>query len=162
MVSTREDAVRAVQACKYPPQGVRGIGGARRALYGGPDYLEHANEEIAVIVQIETLEAVQNIDEILSVPGIDVYFIGPNDLSAALGLRPSSDNRDPRFLEVVQRLIAAGRRHGIAGGIYCDTPEAASESIAWGLQFVSLANDMTILGRAAQSGLSAIRTRPSG
>lgn len=65
MVSTREDAVNAVRFSKYPPEGIRGIGGVRRLLYGGPDYLSHANEEILVVVQIETAEAVRNAEEIL-------------------------------------------------------------------------------------------------
>jgi len=159
MVSTREEALNAVRFSKYPPEGVRGIGGVRRLLYGGPDYLSHANEEILVIVQIETAEAVENAEEILSVEGIDAFFIGPNDLSASLGLVPRLDNRDPEFVEVVRRVLAAGKRHGVAGGIHCGTPEAVEECMDWGFQFIALASDLSFLDQAARASWEAVKGR---
>jgi 4-hydroxy-2-oxoheptanedioate aldolase len=159
MVNSREEAVKAVQCCKYPPMGIRGIGGARRALYGGPDYFEHANEEIAVIVQIETAEAFRNADEILSVEGIDAFFIGPNDLSASMGIPPSLDSRHPRFVEAARSLVKAGKQHGVAAGIHCGTPEAVNEAIAWGFQFIALSSDMGLMVEAARDGWAKVKRR---
>lgn len=87
-VNTKAEAEAAVQACKYPPEGVRGIAGSTRAGWFGQkamDYFTSANEEILIITQVETLEAVENLDEILEVPGIDVIFVGPGDLSTNMG-----------------------------------------------------------------------------
>lgn len=84
-VNSREDALRAVQAIKYPPHGLRGYG-PRRASLGDPDYLKTANDEILLTIQIETQDAIDHIDEILSVPGVDAVMIGPNDLSLSLGV----------------------------------------------------------------------------
>ena len=84
-VNTKEEAEYAVSACKYPPKGLRGWGPRRAGLFD-PDYLQTANDEILVIVQIETKEAVSNVDDILSVEGIDACFIGPYDLSLSFGL----------------------------------------------------------------------------
>ncbi|GAI93415.1 unnamed protein product [marine sediment metagenome] len=103
MVNSREDAARAVQASRYPPIGIRSYGGPRVRLYGGSDYFEHANEEIAIIVQIEHVDAVSHIDEILSVAGIDAFFIGPNDLAASMGVKLGLDNPDPRHIEAVSK-----------------------------------------------------------
>lgn len=158
MVSTMQEAVKAVQFCKYPPVGIRGIGGARRKLYGGPDYFSHANEEIAVIVQIETAEGVKNIDDILSVEGIDAFFIGPNDLSASLGLTPQLDNRHPRFVEAAKALLAAGTRHGVAGGIHCGTPEAVNEVTEWGFQFIAISSELGFLAQAAGANWERVRS----
>lgn len=150
MVNTAAEARRAVQLCKYPPQGIRGLGGARVSISGGADYTQRANEEIAVIIQIETVEALKNIDEILAVEGIDVAFVGPADLSASLGLRPQTDGRDPRFLEALHTVVAAGRRHGVPTGIFCGSAEAVNDCINWGFRFISLANDLYLLRYGAQ------------
>src|SRR5436853_1314923 len=113
MVSTREEAQRAVEFAKYPPRGMRSIGGAFGPYGFGitdwPDYARMANDEIIVIVQIESAQGLQHVDEILSVPGIDVAFVGPNDLHAQLGLTPSSDGAEPEFLEALERIKAAAR-----------------------------------------------------
>jgi 4-hydroxy-2-oxoheptanedioate aldolase len=157
-VSTREEAERTVSYCKYPPQGIRGVGGVRRGLYGGDSYFEQANDEILVIVQTETVEAVQNIDEILAVPGIDVFFVGPNDLSVSLGQPPSADNRDPEFVAVLQELLEAGRRHGVAGGIWCGSPEVARERIEMGFRFVDISSDLRFMARGAKAGLDTAKS----
>ncbi len=156
MVSTREDAVRAVQACRYPPAGIRGLGGERRTLYGGKDYVQRANDEIAVIVQIETAQALKNADEILSVPGIDAFFVGPNDLSASMGMAPSLDNREPAFIEALQRLVALGKKHGVAPGIHCGSPEALNERLAWGFQFLALGADLSYMTEGVRAALPRI------
>src|SRR5450755_3594021 len=99
MVNTREEAQRAVEYAKYPPRGTRSIGGAFGPYGFGitdwPEYARAANDETLVIVQIESVPALQHLDDILSVAGIDIAFVGPNDLHAQLGLAPSSDGAEP-------------------------------------------------------------------
>ncbi|MBI2872889.1 MAG: hypothetical protein HYY00_06875 [Chloroflexi bacterium] len=118
LVNTREEARRVVDAVKYPPMGKRGLAGTRASWYGlsGPlgEYVEMANRETLVVVQVETLEAVKNIDEILSVEGTDVVFMGPTDLSSVLGM--AGQTRDPKVRELIEQLgkkaVAAGKAAG--------------------------------------------------
>jgi 4-hydroxy-2-oxoheptanedioate aldolase len=156
MVNSREEAVRAVQAARYPPLGVRSFGGPRARLYGGVDYFEHANEEIALIVQIEHIDAVNNADEILSVEGVDGFFIGPTDLAISMGLKPGLDQTDPRHVEAVSKTLAAGKKYGVAGGIHVGSAAAANERIAQGFQFIGLSSDEGFVRSAASSALSQV------
>jgi len=156
MVNSREDAVRAVQAARYPPLGIRSYGGPRARLYGGVDYFEHANEEIAVVVQIEHIDAVNRADKILSVEGVDAFFIGPSDLAVSMGLKPGLDQTDPRHVEAVSKVLAAGKKYGVPGGIHVGSAEAANERIAQGFQFVGLSSDEGFVRSAAVSALSKV------
>jgi len=156
MVNSKEDAEKAVQASRYPPAGFRSVGGPRFRLYGGLDYFEHANEEILVIVQIEHGDAVKNIDEILSVPGIDAYFIGPNDLAASLGVKLGLDNPDPRHVEAINQVLAAGKKHNVPGGIQVLSAEAVNHRIAQGFKFIALASDEAFLRGGAIATLGKV------
>jgi len=158
MVNSKEEATRAVQATRYPPLGIRSFGGPRARLYGGVDYFEHANEEIALIVQIEHIEAVNRIDEILSVEGVDAFFIGPSDLAISMGLKPGMDQTDPRHVEAVSKILASGKKHGVPGGIHVGSPEAVNERIAQGCQFIGLASDERFLRSAASAALNKVVT----
>ena len=112
-VNTAAEAEQAVAACRYPPRGIRGFGPYRGGMYGGPDYGAHADEEIACIIQIETIGAVERIDEILSVPGVDATLIGPADLAMSLGVPVIGDNPHPGSRSRVRRSargVAAQRR----------------------------------------------------
>lgn len=157
MVLSRADAERAVQASKYPPMGSRGIGGTRGRLYGGPDYLEKANEEIVLLVQIEHAEAVRNAEAILSVDGVDGCFIGPNDLSASLGLLPGLGPADPRFQEAVATVLAAARRCGKAAGIHTFDVASLLQRQREGFQFLALGSDLRFLSQAVGEALTAVR-----
>ncbi len=127
-VNSREEAVNAVKACRYPPEGIRGWG-PRRAAQFDPDYFGTANNEVLVAVQIETAKALDNLDEILGVPGIDACYVGPFDLSCSLGygIPPKWDN--PQYLAAFDRVIAASKRHNKPAGIF-----ASSENIRWALE----------------------------
>ena len=127
-VSNKAAAEAAVRACRYPPEGIRGYG-PRRAGRFDPDYFKTANREILVIVQIETAEAVDNIDDILAVAGVDACFIGPYDLSCnlGLGLPPQWDN--PEYLAVFDRVLEAAARHGKPTGMYANV-----NNIEWALK----------------------------
>ncbi len=156
MVNSREEAKQAVQATRYPPLGVRSFGGPRTRLYGGADYFEHANEEIALMVQIEHVDAVKNADEILSAEGIDGFFIGPSDLAISMGLKPGLDQTDPRHVEAVSKVLEVGKRHGVQGGIQVGSAEAVNERIAQGFKFIALSSDEGFLRSAASSALGNV------
>src|SRR6266700_1801316 len=121
MVNTREEAEHAVSWSKYPPEGTRSIGGQLAPYaFGTTDraaYAQAANDEIMVIVQIESASALQNLDEILSVPGLDVAFVGPNDLHASIGLTPSTEGAEPDFMAALERIKATAKKYRVAAGI---------------------------------------------
>ncbi len=106
MVNSAEEAREAVRACRYAPEGARSFGPSRAALSAGPDYFATANQSVACIPLIETREAVDALDEILAVPGIDAIYVGPNDLSISLGLPPALDNSGA-YQEAYQRIAKA-------------------------------------------------------
>jgi 4-hydroxy-2-oxoheptanedioate aldolase len=157
MVNSREEAQRAIDYSKYPPLGNRSIGGTFGPYGFGttdwPDYVTVANDEIMIIIQIESALALQNLDEILSVPGIDVAFVGPNDLHAQLGLVPSSDGAEPEFLEALERVKVAARKHHIALGIFSGDGEAAAERISQGFQMISVTTDVSSMITSATQNL---------
>lgn len=156
MVNSASEAERAVQASRYPPVGVRSYGGPRTRLYGGLDYFEHANEEIAVIVQIEHIDAVNHIDEILSVKGVDAYFIGPADLAASMGLKPGLDLTEAAHAEAISRVVASGKKRHLPAGILVGSAEAANARLAQGFQFIGIGSDEGFLRSAASATLSKV------
>jgi len=161
MVNSREEVQRALDYSKYPPLGNRSIGGTFGPYGFGttdwPDYAKVANDEIMVIVQIESAQALQNLDEILSVSGIDVAFIGPNDLHAQLGLVPSSDGAEPEFLEALDRVKVAARKHHIALGIFSSDGDAATKRIRQGFQMISVTTDVSSMITSATRNLRVAR-----
>ncbi|MBI2323269.1 MAG: 4-hydroxy-2-oxovalerate aldolase [Chloroflexi bacterium] len=158
IVNTRADAERLVQAVKYPPEGRRGLASVRAASYGLgeplADYVVEANKQTMVISHVENVEAVNNLDELTQVPGIDVFFIGPTDLSQSLGY--PGKTQDPAVREVIaqarQRIQAAGR---VAGFMTTDAA-AARRALAEGFRYVTV-NTTGLLGRAARSFLAEAR-----
>ena len=118
MVNNKEEAERAVSACRYPPAGLRSFGPTRAMMYAGRGYVEEANDQLACIVMIETREALDNLDDILSTPGVDAAYIGPADLAYALGLSPTGDNDHPLHVETVTHILERCQHHGIAAGIH--------------------------------------------
>jgi 4-hydroxy-2-oxoheptanedioate aldolase len=156
-VNTRREAEEAVSACRYPPDGQRGFGPWRAALYGGRDYVRHANEEIACIIQIETVAAVERIDEILSVPGIDAVMIGPTDLAMDMGLQPKADHPDPRHQALCLQVLEACRRHEVAPGIFTAGPDEAARRAQEGWRFLPVGSDIQFLLEKAISARRAVR-----
>ncbi len=163
MINTAEDARRAVAACKYPPEGMRSYGPSRAIIYGGPDYGQKANDEIAVILMVETDEGLANVEEIGATPGVDCLFIGPSDLSLAVGLEPGKGWGEPAFNEAVAAIEAACARHGVAIGLYTHSTELAIEFWQRGYHMVDLLGDSRLLAAGVREALSAIghlRTKP--
>ena len=161
MVNTRAEAQQAVDLAKYPPRGNRSIGGAFGPYGFGitdwPSYARTANDEIIVTVQIESAAALQNLDDILSVPGIDVAFVGPNDLHAQIGLTPSSDGAEPEFMDALERIKTSAQKHSIAMGIFSSNGAAASVRIKQGFQMISVTTDVSSMIEAATQNLHVAR-----
>lgn len=161
MVNTREEALRVIEFAKYPPTGNRSIGGAFGPYGFGitdwPSYARTANDETIVIIQIESTQALQNLDEILSVPGIDVAFVGPNDLHAQLGLTPSTDGAEPEFMDALERIKLVARKYSVATGIFSRNGEAAAERIRQGFQMISVTTDISSMIAAATQNLRIAR-----
>src|SRR3990172_8579584 len=149
MVNSRAEAEAAVSYCRYAPKGVRSYGPARVTLYAGRDYFQHANETVLCIVMIETAQAVENLDEILSVPGVDVAYIGPADLSVSLGFPPASYHEDAKYVGAVQAVVDACRKHGVVPGFHGGNPANARARLDHGFRFVEGCEDMGAVSRAA-------------
>src|SRR5438067_3658654 len=158
MVNTREEAEAAVQAAKYPPLGARSIGGSRTRLYGGNDYVERANDEILLIAQIEHKIGVQNAREILSVKGVDAYFIGPGDLCASLGLPNSWDPDYPEYWEAIEKIRRAGVETGKPGGIHASA-NRVPQMLEKGYRFIAIGFDISFMQNAAAAALQAARPK---
>ncbi len=158
MVNSREDAEKLVAYTHYAPQGTRSFGPIRALLYGGADYPKHANDTIVTFAMIETAKALENLDDILSTPGLDAIYIGPSDLSLALGCAPVFDDVDPPVVEAIDHILARAKAHGIVAGIHNGTPEAALKRIAKGFQFVTIASDARLMAAGAQQVMAKMRT----
>lgn len=157
MINTREDAERAVAACKYPPNGERSYGPSRAQIYAGSDYARHANDEIAVILMIETEQGLANVEQIAAVEGVDCLFIGPSDLALAVGLEPGQGAGKPAFEQAVDRIASACRENRIAVGGYTHTAEIARQYLERGFQMVDLMNDSRFLVSGIRSALEVVK-----
>lgn len=149
MINTRADCEAFVGACRYPPDGYRSFGPYRARLYGGPDYAGHANENVLTIAMVETREAVENLEEILGVPGLDAVYVGPADLAQSLGLAPGLDPEDPRILEAMERILSVCRQEGVAAGIFTGSTDYASRMASWGFRLVTVQSDSRLLAAGA-------------
>jgi 4-hydroxy-2-oxoheptanedioate aldolase len=146
-----------VSACRYPPKGTRGIAGGRAHQYGIDfmDYFLKSNSEILVFVQAETREAVENIDEIMAVEGLDGVLIGPVDLSAALS-KPL-DFSAPEFKSATGKVLQAAKHTGKFAGYYCNDPAEAKARMTEGFQFVNICTDMLVLLRGYLEALKSLK-----
>ena len=157
MVNSRDDAAKLVAWTHYAPRGTRSFGPVRALLYGGADYPQHANDTIVTFAMIETAAALDHLDEILSVEGLDAIYIGPSDLSLALGCTPTFDELDPRAAEAVDHIVARAQAHGVVAGIHNGSPEAALKRIAKGFQFVTVGSDARLMAAGAQQVMARMR-----
>ena len=163
MINTPEDAEALVGACKYPPRGFRSFGPIRAKYYaggsshGGGVYHHFADEETLVIPQIETKEAIKNLDSILEVPGIGAIYVGPSDLSMALGKEPRLGQSDPECIEAKNLILETAKRHKIPAGAHTNSKEVAIEMIKQGWQFVSLQSDDRFLMSRAKEEVESVR-----
>lgn len=157
MVNTRDEAERFVGACRYPPLGYRSYGPTRTALYHGPDYAARANESVIAMAMIETAQAMENLDEILRVPGLDAVYIGPSDLSQSLGFPPLADPAEPRIVEAMDAILAACSRRGVVAGLHTASAGYAERMVEKGFRFVTIASDARLLAAAAGRAVAEMR-----
>jgi 4-hydroxy-2-oxoheptanedioate aldolase len=157
MVNTRDEAARLVAWTTYAPRGTRSFGPVRALLYGGADYPQQADQTIVRLAMIETAQALDNLDAILSVEGLDAVYIGPSDLSLALGCRPTFDDVEPQVAQAIDHILARATAHGLKAGIHNGTPEAALARAAKGFRFVTVSSDARILAAGSQQILAKMR-----
>lgn len=162
MVNSREEAVAAVAACRYPPAGNRSVGGSVHALNFGAsaqEYFERANEEILVVLQCEHIRAVEDADRIFSVPGIDAIFVGPNDLAASMRGPDGSSPSATATADVMRRIFDACRKHGVAPGLHCATAEEARVRREEGWQFLAIGSELRMMLDGAEPALQTLGKR---
>ena len=152
MVETAEQAAELVRACRYPPEGTRGVGaaGARASRYGSvPNYIQTADAQICLLLQVENRKGLENLDAILAVDGIDGIFIGPADLSTDMGYQGDSAQPEVRsaIADAITRIKAAGKAPGILGV----TEDATAAYAEMGAQFLAVGIDILILAQAARA-----------
>jgi len=157
MVNTAQQARAVVSFCKYPPLGSRGVGIVRAQGYGlgFQDYVAHANESTAVIVQIEHISAVENIEAIVAVPGVDAAFVGPYDLSGSMGRLGEVDHID--VLAAIEGVRFACERARMPLGIYVGSAAAAKPYLEKGFTLIAVGIDALLLGQAARQIVQALK-----
>lgn len=156
MIQGPDDARRLVEACRYPPLGRRSLGPIRVGVRDGPTYVPTANDRVAVIPMIETAEALETVEAIAAVPGVDALFVGPFDLSFALGLPPGDNDGAPAFDAALARVNAAAQAAGVATAVL-STAALAPKRAQQGFRMISVLNDNVALASAAGASLAAVR-----
>jgi 2-dehydro-3-deoxyglucarate aldolase/4-hydroxy-2-oxoheptanedioate aldolase len=156
-IESVEDAVAAVRHMRYPPEGDRGVATYNRSIGFGlaPEVLERSGSLVVGVLQIETLGALDSVAEISRVPGVDVLFVGPRDLSQALGIPGRMDH--PAFRDALARVSRAAEAAGIAAGILAGTAEAAARYVDDGFTFVGVGSDSTTLASAGRQTVTSFR-----
>jgi 4-hydroxy-2-oxoheptanedioate aldolase len=157
MINTREEAQKFVAWTSYAPRGTRSFGPVRAAMVLGADYPTAANDHIVRFAMIETAQAVDNLDAILSVEGLDAIYIGPSDLSLSLGCKPVFDDVEPKAAQAIEHIVERARAHGIVAGIHNGLPRVAKARIDLGFRFVTLSSDARMLISGSQELLGAMR-----
>lgn len=158
MVNNAADAERFVRACRYPPRGIRSFGPIRVKLHskeaGPADY----NDSVISIAMIETKDAIDNLEEILAVEELDAVYIGPADLSLALGAPPKFDQEDPVVFEAIEHIIATARKMGKFVGVHNATAAYAKRMVKLGAHFVSIGSDLRFMEQAASEAVREFRS----
>ncbi|MFM2066594.1 MAG: hypothetical protein RLZZ584_1503 [Pseudomonadota bacterium] len=156
MVNTADDAARLVSWTNYAPKGTRSFGPVRALYYGGADYPQKANETVVRFAMIETAQALDKLDAILSVEGIDAVYIGPSDLSLSLGCRPVFDDVDPPVAQAIAHICERAKAHGVVAGVHNGRPDVALSRIAMGFRFVTIGSDARIMAAGSQDILKTM------
>ncbi|MEG4485340.1 aldolase/citrate lyase family protein [Microcoleus sp. D2_18a_B4] len=156
-IESKIDAETAVKSAKYSPLGTRGLSFATRAgLYtaAGTNITDKLNEESLVVIHVEGKGGIDNLAEIVTVPQVDVIFLGPYDLSQSIGI--PGQVRDPRVIDMMQEAVQTIRKAGKAAGTFAENPEIAQQWIDAGVQYVALGVDVAVFLRACQSLVKAV------
>lgn len=157
LVNTRAEAEQVVSSVRYAPQGTRSWGPVRGLLYGGADYFSKSPEELMTLVMIESAEALNNVEEIMAVDGVDGCFVGPADLGISLGYSPELPVADPAVDDAIARILSATQATGKFAGIHTTSAEDARRRVAQGFRLVSVMADTRMMKAGAQQTLAALR-----
>ena len=157
MVNSRAECEAFVGACRYPPHGYRSHGPNRARLYAGNDYPNQADETVVTMAMIETAAAMQNLDAILSTPGLDAIYVGPADLSRSLGGPPDGDLNKPLVATAIDQILAGCRQHGIMPGIHTGSAQFATQMIDRGFRFVTISSDVRLMALKADEIITAVK-----
>jgi 4-hydroxy-2-oxoheptanedioate aldolase len=156
MINTAEDARKLVQAARYAPLGGRSFGPTRANLVHGAGYAKGANASILVLAMIETREALQNLDAILAVEGIDGVYVGPSDLGLSLGHEPTLEPTSPEVLAAIAEIVTRARAAGRIAGVHTGSPAMIGRMLAQGFHFASLLTDVRIFASAIAGQLAKV------
>jgi 4-hydroxy-2-oxoheptanedioate aldolase len=156
-VDTAEQATAFVRAMRYPPTGERSYGPSRGLLYGGPDYSERADETVLAWAMVESATALQNLEAILAVPGLDGVYVGPNDLALSLGERPGSVRPPARTWAALVHIAERAAAAGVFAGVFTLDAAVGAELAALGYGLVTPGNDVAILRAAAADRVATVR-----
>jgi 4-hydroxy-2-oxoheptanedioate aldolase len=145
LVNSPEEAASFVAACRYPPHGVRSSGATRAMVYAGFDYGSAADSEVVKFAMIETADALRRLDEIAATPGLDGLYVGPSDLSLALGGSQGFDKDEPAMLDAYTAIVGACRKRGLTAGIHTASPAFAGRMAELGFRFITLVGDFNFI-----------------
>ena len=159
MVNSREEAEAFVGACRYPPLGYRSYGPIRANLYAGDDYFDNANQTVITLAMIETAQALENLEEIVTTPGLDGVYVGTVDLSISMGLAGLGDLNDPILQNALNSIVTQIVKHNRIAGIHASTPENATKLSEQGFRLITPVNDTKLLRSAAKNVLEETRKR---
>jgi 4-hydroxy-2-oxoheptanedioate aldolase len=159
LVNNAEEAAKAVAACRYPPVGFRSNGPVRAVHYAGSDYVANANDEVIVMAMIETKEGIANLDAICATPGLDAVYIGPADLSFALGMPPRADNPDPLHMATCDKILAAAHKAGIKCVMHCAAAPFAAGAVKRGFDMIMLTSDLSCMIAGARAQLDELKAK---
>ena len=163
MVSNRKEAENFVKACLYPSKGYRSFGPIRGLLYGGTNYAKHADDEILKLAMIETKEALEKLDEILDTPNLDGIYIGPADLSLALGEEPGFDKpENTKAYREIKRILDASKKRNLFTGIHNGSVEYAKKMISIGFNLVTVGSDQRFMSAGAKAAIESIKRIKKG
>ncbi|MCB9105942.1 MAG: 2,4-dihydroxyhept-2-ene-1,7-dioic acid aldolase [Anaerolineales bacterium] len=157
MINSRAEAEAFVGACRYAPEGYRSVGPTRARVYAGDDYQTQANKTIITLAMIETAEALENIEAIVSVRGLDAVYIGPADLSLSLTGTVQVDYTDPDLLAVLDTILAVAQKHHVVAGIHTSSVEFALKMIEAGFQLVTVSSDSGLMRAAAEATVTKMK-----
>ncbi len=165
MVNSRAEAEHAVSACLYPPVGNRSVGGSVHALNcktTPADYYASFNDNVVIVLQCEHIQAVEQADQIFSVPGIDAIFVGPNDLEASMR---GKDGRPPTAeatAQAMKHILATCKKHKVAAGVHCYNAQQVQERIAEGWQFLAVGSELRMMMDSAGSIVQKLGLKTQG
>lgn len=157
MINNRAEAEKFVGSMRYAPLGYRSSGPIRASLYGGADYHAKANDIVVAFGMIETVEAMNNLDAILSTPGLDAVYVGPSDLSISMGYNPGGDKPDEWMMTALKKVVDACKRHKVHPGLHCGAPAYALKAIEMGFRFVTVGGDTRFVTMGAQAAVQEMR-----